>query len=1422
MGSSALRLLSALFLLAILAPTSASAGTFNCATSDSTLGAAESALFYPHRPGVKNFDFTWRDTEFMWDALYSGGLTDSVKLTLDSFAHSLVEVTGRNPFGAPYGDMRLIYEYFRREDPTYNVIDPADMVAMRIGINAADHTPRDRSHVDCYVFHNTRDVDYDGSYTSGFMTDDEDLTSDRPIGDVKHANSIALRGPPEGQTIDVAGTGWTAPDKIRNLGFMHEFQHSLPPQQGTPFSTEMLSGASEAIGGSNDTTLQVVDEVPYTWSLLAVDGLGPCGSPSGTCVRTIGSNYQGRSLFAAYLAYNFRGADITATLTGMADDLVWAWAKGPEREADDLRNLLRDQTCSTCAGKHYFRPGGVALDTIDRMALLHHNWRVANYVNNSSLDEGQYGYPPQFGFAPSRQTKAWQAVDPFETDDLVAIPPEVTLNASHRTREMVLKGERSFHGNSYPLVLQPYGSEYWVVRSDPAIWIAGQGLVVRVSPEDIHRTARKLICNVPGDPELRHDARLIASVVAYSPPSDSVASARLWAHPEWAARALPPQWIDVDSIGGPLEFVVPSFGDSFKAVVVVISLADGPRQIYTAEGLNSMYVEALHYRVDLAVRRAPFQQPNPLTLAASAASIEDYPTWSPTGTEVAYAVVAGSVKTIWRKRVSGGTATSLGAGYLPDWSPRGNLIAFVRDLAPGESRVWLHDTLTAQANQLTVKTGAAVSPAFSPNGQHIVYARSAQDFPPDPAISAECVTCGWEVRRVDVGGANDTLLARLYGEFEVRSVRWSPDGRWIYLKKRTTTATGLPGADRLWVVASNGTQAFARSGLLDDAITFDLHRGAGPLALEQIGAVLWPTTCANVNPYEVVTTWNQMPFTRLALRDTVASDTSARFYRTGAEFYNPRWSPEGTRIAYSSNQNTSSDRDLFVGQVSFNHAPAILDPTADLIVHTGRPYELYVSATDPDGEALTYQSPSAFLPSGASFTLATRRFSWPSPGPVCSENFVVFRALDGSGGVASRVVKITAAIDSVDDLNADIVGSTEVWLTWTAPGDNGSLGRGVEYELRYAQIPLHEGIFELGSPVAGMAAPGVPGSPEWQVIGGLSAGTTYYVAIRTKDAKGNWSILSNLLQVTTMSAGGGGGYSAQEIGAPLNGLRAAQTAISRPGGTDGSVAVLAVEMGFDAGAPVWSIRQLHSDEIVALGAGDSTSVLLQARDEQGAWFTRARIAPKDAAWRFGVRGLRRPGRIVFIGSYGVRQAWNSVELDGRSGAARLISAQHSRLGDVKGGFDATGTARLEVNTADTLSLRYELLAQDSETAQDWFLLVGPPGSEVSTPVRARPGVSEGKPLPTAFTLRQNQPNPFSGKTAIHFDLPVQTRVRLDIFDAQGRLIRTLADGAYPAGFHAVEWEHRTDGGQALGAGVYLYRIQAGAFRDQKKMVLLAR
>ncbi|MBI3110892.1 MAG: T9SS type A sorting domain-containing protein [Ignavibacteriales bacterium] len=88
-------------------------------------------------------------------------------------------------------------------------------------------------------------------------------------------------------------------------------------------------------------------------------------------------------------------------------------------------------------------------------------------------------------------------------------------------------------------------------------------------------------------------------------------------------------------------------------------------------------------------------------------------------------------------------------------------------------------------------------------------------------------------------------------------------------------------------------------------------------------------------------------------------------------------------------------------------------------------------------------------------------------------------------------------------------------------------------------------------------------------------------------------------------------------------------------------------------------------------------------------------------------------------------------------------------------------------------------------------------------------------IPAEFSLGQNYPNPFNPSTTIRYALPVQARVRLDIFDVLGRRLVTLVDEEqYPA-WHQAQWNA---GGVA--SGIYYYRLQASGFIETKKLILL--
>jgi photosystem II stability/assembly factor-like uncharacterized protein len=94
-------------------------------------------------------------------------------------------------------------------------------------------------------------------------------------------------------------------------------------------------------------------------------------------------------------------------------------------------------------------------------------------------------------------------------------------------------------------------------------------------------------------------------------------------------------------------------------------------------------------------------------------------------------------------------------------------------------------------------------------------------------------------------------------------------------------------------------------------------------------------------------------------------------------------------------------------------------------------------------------------------------------------------------------------------------------------------------------------------------------------------------------------------------------------------------------------------------------------------------------------------------------------------------------------------------------------------------------------------------------------------IPEKFNLRQNYPNPFNTETTIRYTVAQKSQqVKLVIYDILGRIAKNLVDEAKPVGTYEVRWDGRTDRGQNVGSGTYLYKITIGEFSQTRKMVLL--
>jgi hypothetical protein len=97
--------------------------------------------------------------------------------------------------------------------------------------------------------------------------------------------------------------------------------------------------------------------------------------------------------------------------------------------------------------------------------------------------------------------------------------------------------------------------------------------------------------------------------------------------------------------------------------------------------------------------------------------------------------------------------------------------------------------------------------------------------------------------------------------------------------------------------------------------------------------------------------------------------------------------------------------------------------------------------------------------------------------------------------------------------------------------------------------------------------------------------------------------------------------------------------------------------------------------------------------------------------------------------------------------------------------------------------------------------------------------------PTVFALNQNYPNPFNPTTAVSYQLPVASEVKLVAYDMLGREVAVFvnerkAPGSYEAQFSAGGGSASGGDAPELACGVYVYRLSAGQYVESRKMVLL--
>lgn len=88
------------------------------------------------------------------------------------------------------------------------------------------------------------------------------------------------------------------------------------------------------------------------------------------------------------------------------------------------------------------------------------------------------------------------------------------------------------------------------------------------------------------------------------------------------------------------------------------------------------------------------------------------------------------------------------------------------------------------------------------------------------------------------------------------------------------------------------------------------------------------------------------------------------------------------------------------------------------------------------------------------------------------------------------------------------------------------------------------------------------------------------------------------------------------------------------------------------------------------------------------------------------------------------------------------------------------------------------------------------------------------------TMVGAHPNPFNAGTRVFFELEKQGWVSLQVYDLQGRLVRTLEEGTFDLGRHETFWNGSNDAGRIVTSDIYFISLRAGEQTKLSKIVLL--
>lgn len=303
--------------------------------------------------------------------------------------------------------------------------------------------------------------------------------------------------------------------------------------------------------------------------------------------------------------------------------------------------------------------------------------------------------------------------------------------------------------------------------------------------------------------------------------------------------------------------------------------------------------------------------------------------------------------------------------------------------------------------------------------------------------------------------------------------------------------------------------------------------------------------------------------------------------------------------------------------------------------------------------------------------------------------------------------------------------------------------------------------------------------------------------------------------------GGGNSASAKDAGDQMT-LTVTSSAILKARIKSGSTwsALHSMTLAAPENMQALKISEIHYKPLANGDISGGEYEFLEIKNTGGSTINLGLASLSGVTYTFPVGATLNPGQFLVLAS-------NSAEFKSRY--------QWTPFAEYEGQLDNSGERIVLMSAAgDTvINVRYNDKApwpeEPDSTGQSLVAKDVNPESNANDPaywkasywVNGSPGRDDkiaaevaGSDLPIDFCLHQNYPNPFNASTQIEFSLPLQSRVKITVYDVLGREIERLVDQELPAGNHSCTWDAARHA-----PGVYIYRINTSTgFVQTKKMI----